>query len=135
FSPCLGVVKALRLPTGEGVRVDSGVVTNSEVTPYFDSMIAKLIVHAKDRKTAISRCLAALNDFQIKGVKTTIPFDKAVLNNAKFQEGDFDTSFIEKDMESMVYREKDEELLAALFAANHFTEQNAPLEDINSGQD
>lgn len=135
FSPCLGVIKALRFPTGEGVRVDSGVVKNSEITPYFDSMIAKLIVHAKDRKTAINRSLEALSNFLIRGVKTTIPFDKAVLNNPKFQAGDFDTSFIEKDMKSMVHREKDEELLAALFVANHFVKQNAPLKNLNSGQD
>lgn len=134
FSPCLGVVKALRLPEGDGVRVDTGVVLNSEITPYFDSMIAKLIVHAKDRKTAIRKTLDALNDFQIKGVKTTISFDKAVLNNKQFQDGNFDTSFIEKDMDSMVYREEDEELLAALFVAKHFKTQNTLDKPLQSNQ-
>ena len=135
FSPCLGMIKALREPKGEGVRVDSGIVVGSEVTPHFDSMIAKLIVHAKDRKTAIANTLKALNDFLIKGVKTTIPFDKAVLHNKVFRSGDFDTSFIEKDMDEMVHREEDEELLAALFTVNHFNEQNAPLENLNPTQD
>ncbi|MFV0418852.1 MAG: acetyl/propionyl/methylcrotonyl-CoA carboxylase subunit alpha [Dysgonomonas sp.] len=126
FSPYLGMIKALRLPEGEGIRVDTGVVVDSEITPFFDSMVAKLIVHAKDRKTVIEKTLQALNDFQVKGIKTTIPFDKAVLHNEVFQKGEFDTSFIEKDMDSMVYREKDEELLAALFAVNHFEIRNKP---------
>lgn len=129
FSPYLGVIKALRMPGGEGIRVDTGVVIGSEITPHFDSMIAKLIVHAEDRKTVISKTLEALNQFQIKGIKTTIPFDKAVLHNEIFQKGDFDTSFIEKDMDSMVYREKDEELFAAFFAAKHFEKQNKPQEN------
>ncbi|NDW08543.1 acetyl/propionyl/methylcrotonyl-CoA carboxylase subunit alpha [Dysgonomonas sp. 520] len=124
FSPYLGVIKALKMPKGEGVRIDSGVTVGSEITPHFDSMIAKLIVHAKDRKTVIENTLHALDDFQVKGLKTTIPFDKAVLHNEVFRKGDFDTSFIEKDMDSMVYREKDEELLAALFAVSHFEKQN-----------
>ncbi|WP_287828060.1 biotin carboxylase N-terminal domain-containing protein [Bacteroides sp.] len=135
FSPCLGVIKALRLPTGEGVRVDSGVVVGSEISLYFDSMIAKLIVHAKDRETAIANTLKALDKFIIRGVKTTIPFDKAVLNNEKFVSGNFDTSFIENDMDSMVHREKDEELVAALYIENHYRRQNDPQENVNPGLD
>jgi len=124
FPPYLGVIKALRLPQGEGIRIDTGVVAGSEITPYFDSMIAKLIVHAKDRKTAIAKTLQALNEFQVKGIKTTIPFDKAVLHNGIFIKGEFDTSFIEKDMDSIVYREKEEELFASLFAVSHYEKQN-----------
>ncbi len=124
FSPYLGTIKALRMPEGEGIRIDTGIVPGSEVTPFFDSMIAKLIVHAKDRKTVIEKTLKALEEFKVGGIKTTIPFDKAVLHNKVFQEGNFDTSFIEKDMDSMVYREKDEELFAALFSVEHFKAQN-----------
>lgn len=135
FSPCLGTIKALRYPEGNGIRIDSGVVVGSEVTSYFDSMIAKLIVHDTDRKSVIEKTLKALNDFQIKGIKTTIPFDKAVLHNKIFQSGEFDTSFIEHDMDTMVYREKEEELLAAIFALKHFNEQNEPLENIEQSSD
>lgn len=135
FSPYLGVIKALHIPYGEGIRIDSGVVVGSEITPFFDSMVAKLIVHAKDRKTVISKTLQALNEFQIKGIKTTIPFDKAVLHNKAFESGNFDTSFIEKDMDSMVYQEKDEELLAALFAVDHFEQQNKPQENTKENPD
>lgn len=124
FSPYLGVIKALHMPQGEGIRIDTGVVAGSEITPHFDSMIAKLIVHAKDRETVIEKTLQALNEFQIKGLKTTIPFDKAVLHNEVFRKGDFDTSFIEKDMTSTVHREKDEGLFAALFSIDHFKKQN-----------
>ncbi len=135
FSPCMGTIKALKIPTGDGVRVDTGVVEGSEITPHFDSMIAKLIVHASDRKTVIANTLKALDNFRIKGVKTTIPFDKAVLHNKVFRDGDFDTSFIEKDMDTLVHREEGEELLAALFAAKHFEKQNAPQENNNANFD
>lgn len=135
FSPYLGVIKALRTPEGEGIRVDTGVVVGSEITPYFDSMVAKLIVHGKDRKTTIDKTIKALNNFLIKGIKTTIPFDKAVLHNKVFQSGNFDTSFIEKDMDTLVYREKDEDLLAALFTAEHYRKQNEPQNIVDQKQD
>lgn len=131
FSPCLGVVKALRMPAGDGIRIDAGVVVGSEVTPHFDSMIAKLIVHAETRQKAIEKTLDALHGFQVKGVKTTIPFDKAVLKNEVFRSGEFDTSFIEKDMESLVHREPEEELVAAFFAAHQYAQKSkapAPVE-------
>ncbi len=135
FSPYLGTIKALRLPKGEGVRIDSGVVVGSEVTPFFDSMIAKLIVHAPNRKTAIEKTLKALDEFQVKGIKTTIPFDKAVLHNKVFQGGTFDTSFIEKNMDSMVYREKEEDLFAALFSVTHFDKQNTRRDTVEEVSD
>lgn len=127
FSPCTGQIKALRLPEGEGIRIDKGVVVGSEITPFFDSMVAKLIVHGKDRATAIERTLNALNTFQVGGIKTTIPFAKAVLHNKTFRGGNFDTSFIEKDLESTVYTEEDEDLFAALFSVDHFNKQNKPI--------
>lgn len=135
FSPCTGTIKALRLPEGQGVRVDKGVVVGSEITPYFDSMIAKLIVHAESREAVIKKTLTALDGFQIKGLKTTIPFDKAVLHNEVFKKGNFDTSFIEKDLESTVYTEKDEDLFAALFAVSHYREQNTPITEKRAESD
>lgn len=135
FSPCLGMIKALRIPEGEGIRIDTGVVAGSEITPYFDSMIAKLIIHDKDRKAVIAKTIKALNEFLIKGIKTTIPFDKAVLQNPIFQNGEFDTSFIEKEMTSIVHREENEELFAALFIVKHFNEQNTPNENLEQKLD
>ena len=79
--------------------MDSGITDYSVVTPYFDSMMAKLIVHAETREKAISAASAALKKFWIRGIKTTIPFCLAVLNHKKFRKGDFNTSFIEKEMD------------------------------------
>lgn len=135
FSPCTGTIKALRVPEGEGIRIDKGVIPGSEITPFFDSMIAKLIVHAEDRKAAIKKASEALNKFHVKGIKTTIPFDKAVLHNKVFQKGEFDTSFIEKDLDSVVHNEKDEELFAALFAVSHHRKQNQPIKEKTENED
>lgn len=129
FSPCTGIIKGLRTPEGNGVRVDKGVIAGSEITPYFDSMVAKLIVHAEDRPTAIKNTLEALNNFHVKGIKTTIPFCKAVLNNDVFKGGNFDTSFIENDMESLVFHEKDEALFAALLAITDYRKENEPIKE------
>ncbi|MFV0290961.1 MAG: acetyl/propionyl/methylcrotonyl-CoA carboxylase subunit alpha [Mangrovibacterium sp.] len=123
FSPHLGTISAINLPQGERVRIDSGVVVGSEVTPHFDSMLAKLIVHADSRKEVIEKTLQALSNLHIAGIKTTIPFHKEVLHNATFQGGNFDTSFIETQMSRMAYQEPNEELLAALFASEHFKNQ------------
>lgn len=129
FSPCIGVIKALQLPTGKNVRVDKGVVVNSEITPFFDSMIAKLIIHSKDRKTAINDTLKALNSFHVKGIKTTIPFHRAVLNHEKFVSGDFTTSFIERDLKSMVHQEGEEDVVAALLATRNYLLRNEQKKD------
>ena len=126
FSPCTGAISALRLPYGEGVRVDTGVEAGTKITPFFDSMIAKLIVHAPSRQRAIENMLIALKDFHVRGIKTTIPFDKAVLNDEIFRQGKFDTSFVEK-MDSPVYREKDEELFAALLSMQDYLRKNKPV--------
>lgn len=135
FSPCTGTIKALRTPSGEGIRVDKGVVVGSEITPYFDSMIAKLIVHGKDRKETINKTLEALEKFQIKGLKTTIPFDKAVLHNEVFRNGDFDTSFIEKDLPSTVYSENNEDLFAAILAVGRYVNNNKPIQETKPEHD
>lgn len=135
FSPCIGIIKGLRLPEGTGIRIDKGIVRGSEVTPYFDSMIAKLIVHAEDRTSAINKTLDALDQFLVAGVKTTIPFSKSVLHNKVFKSGEFDTSFIEKDMDSLVYREEHEELFASLFAIESFQIENALIDNTETSVD
>jgi acetyl-CoA carboxylase biotin carboxylase subunit len=90
------------------------------VTPYFDSMLTKLIVHGETREKAISNSLNALNKFWIKGIKTTIPFCKAVLMNKQFKNGDFNTSFIEKEMKELYYQGEYDEMLAAYLATFDF---------------
>ncbi len=126
FSPCIGIIQQIQLPTNNFTRIDTGIEAGTEITPWFDSLIAKLIVHGKDRKDTILKALKALDNFHIKGVKTTIPFCKAVLHNQAFQSGHFDTSFINTQLKSPVYQEEDEEFLAALFAVYQYSHLTAP---------
>lgn len=95
FAPSPGVIEAFNVPGGPGVRVDTHCYSGYTIPPYYDSMIAKLIVHGKNRKEAIARMLRALDEFIIEGIKTTIPLHKCVLNHPKFVEGDFTTKFLE----------------------------------------
>jgi propionyl-CoA carboxylase alpha chain len=82
------------LPTAGGVRVDTGVVEGGEIPMFYDSMIAKLIVHGADRADAIARMREALNGFVVRGVSSNIPFQAALLAHPRFQSGDFNTGFI-----------------------------------------
>ena len=82
------------VPEGGGVRVDTGVYEGGEIPMYYDSMIAKLIVHGRDRDDAIERMREALNGFVIRGVSSNIPFQAALLAHPKFVAGDFNTGFI-----------------------------------------
>jgi propionyl-CoA carboxylase alpha chain len=76
------------------VRVDTGVAEGGEIPMYYDSMIAKLIVHGKDRNDAIAKMREALNGFVIRGISSNIPFQAALLAHPKFVAGDFNTGFI-----------------------------------------
>ncbi|HLO59442.1 MAG TPA: acetyl-CoA carboxylase biotin carboxylase subunit [Bacteroidales bacterium] len=120
FSPNLGIIEKVTFPKGKNIRIDSGITEYSVITPYFDSMLAKLIIHAESREKAISTATAALKKVWIRGIKTTIPFCLAVLNHKKFKKGDFNTSFIEKEMDKLYYNEEDDEMLAAYVAAFDF---------------
>ncbi len=120
FSPYLGLIDKVQYPRSKNIRIDTGIADSSVVTPYFDSMIAKLIVHGENREKAISNSLNALNKFWIKGIKTTIPFCKSVLMHKKFKSGDFNTSFIEKEMKQLYHQNKDDEMLAAYLATFDF---------------
>lgn len=96
FIPSPGKITYLSLPGGPGVRVDTAIYSGYVIPSQYDSLIAKLIVHGKDREEAIARMRRALDEFIIEGVKTTIPFHKKVLNNPDFIKGDFNTTFVEK---------------------------------------
>lgn len=96
FTPCPGKITAYHTPGGLGVRVDSFVYDNYTVLPHYDSMIAKLIVHAETREDAIKRMARALDEYIIEGIKTTIFFHKRIMSNKDFIEGNIDTSFLER---------------------------------------
>ncbi|HBF35149.1 TPA: acetyl-CoA carboxylase biotin carboxylase subunit [Candidatus Sumerlaeota bacterium] len=94
FMPCPGMLTTYHVPGGPGVRVDSHAYAEYVISPYYDSMIAKLIVRGNTRDEAIERMKRALDEYVIEGVKTTIPFHRKVMDNAVFRSGKFGTSFI-----------------------------------------
>ena len=96
FIPSPGRITTYIPPGGPGVRVDSAAYTGWEVLPYYDSVIAKLIVHGRDREEAISRMRVALDGFIIEGIKTTIPFHKRVMKDPIFLSGNYSTNFVSK---------------------------------------
>lgn len=97
FAPCPGKITFLNIPGGNGVRVDTAVYSGYTIPPLYDSMIAKLIVHGKDRNEAIHKMIRALEEFVIEGIESNIDFQFDILNNEVFKSGNFDTSFISKE--------------------------------------
>ncbi len=96
FIPSPGKIVQYVVPGGYGIRVDSAVYTGYTVQPFYDSLIAKLIVHGKDREDAIVKMKRALNHFKIKGIKTTIPFFYALLHDETFLSGKFNTNYLDE---------------------------------------
>jgi acetyl-CoA carboxylase biotin carboxylase subunit len=95
FRPSPGKIESLHFPGGFGVRVDSHIYHGYTIPPYYDSLIAKLIVWGKNRHHAIERGKRALEEFTVEGIKTTIPFHLKVLEDDRFLSGNFDTGFLE----------------------------------------
>ncbi|MDP1759130.1 MAG: acetyl-CoA carboxylase biotin carboxylase subunit [Thermodesulfovibrionales bacterium] len=96
FIPNPGKITFLSLPGGPGVRVDTAVYSGWTVPSYYDSLIAKVIAHGRNREEAISRMKRALDEFIIEGIKTTIPFHKKVFSQSDFVNGEFNTGFVDK---------------------------------------
>jgi len=115
FMPSTGTITAITLPTGPGIRVDTGVYEGYEITPYYDSMISKLICYGETRADAVLRMRRALEEYRIMGVKTNIPFHQHMMDSHRFLSGQFDTEFVEERF-SMSDREAPDELEAAIFA-------------------
>lgn len=101
FRPSPGLVAMYLPPGGPGIRVDSCVYTGYNIPPFYDSMVAKLIVWGRDREEAIARMKRALDEFTVTNVATTIPFHKKVLDNAFFQKGEVYTNFIQRRMNNV----------------------------------
>jgi acetyl-CoA carboxylase biotin carboxylase subunit len=95
FVPCPGKIRAFHLPGGPGVRVDTASYAECTVPPFYDSLIAKLVVHGRDRKEAIQRMKRALDLTVIEGIKTTLPLHRKILNDDDFVAGRFNTRFLE----------------------------------------
>ncbi len=95
FRPSPGKITDFHMPGGFGVRVDTHCYTGYHVPPYYDSLIAKLVVFARTRDGAIAKMASALDEFTIEGIKTTIPFHRQVMMDERFRRGTFDTGFLE----------------------------------------
>jgi len=95
FRPSPGKITSLHFGGGPGIRIDSHIYAGYQIPPYYDSLVAKLIVHANTRDEAVVRMQYALEECIIEGIHTTIPFHKAVMKNEKFRSGVFDTKFID----------------------------------------
>lgn len=98
FTPSPGRITRCQLPGGPGVRIDTAIETGSEITPYYDSLIAKLIVRGQNREESLARMRRALDECIIEGIKTTIPLQRRVLDDPDFQKGRFSTAFLERFM-------------------------------------
>ncbi len=96
FLPSTGLIELLREPSGPGVRVESGIYEGYEVPIHYDPLISKLLVWAPTRDQAIARMRRALDEYDVEGIKTTIPFHKAVMESEPFKSGEFDTSFVDE---------------------------------------
>ena len=98
FSPSPGKVELFVPAGGPGVRLDTHVYSGYSIPPYYDSLLGKLIVFGKTREEAIACCRRAIDEVIVQGVKTTLPFQKLVLNNKSFVEGKYDTGFVDRMM-------------------------------------
>jgi acetyl-CoA carboxylase, biotin carboxylase subunit len=96
FTPSAGRITAFRVPGGPGVRVDTHAYADAVIPPYYDSLVAKLICHGRDRAEAVARMRRALDQFVVEGIKTTIPLHHRILTDPDFLSGQFDTGFLDK---------------------------------------
>jgi acetyl-CoA carboxylase biotin carboxylase subunit len=117
FMPGVGQIVGLSLPTGPGVRVDTGIYYGSQITTYYDSLIAKLVVWDETRDEAIIRTRRALEEFQISGVTTAIPFFLQMMNNPDFQSGRIHTKYLEEEFMLKEVRTPELMRIAALAAS------------------
>ena len=130
FLPSTGTITQSLLPAGPGIRVDSGVYSGFEISPYYDALITKLIVHEGTREKTIARMKRALEEYRVVGVRTNIHFHQALMENQDFLAGNFDTQFVSDEVPPFSGIQKDEDLpeaaaLAAVLATHDRTNRSA----------
>ena len=118
FMPSTGRISHILLPTGPGVRIDTGVYPGFDVSTYYDSLISKLIVHGATRAEAILRMRRALDEYKIIGVRTNIPFHQSLMDSLRFMAGNIDTRFVEErfSLDEVENRKSYNPKIAAIFA-------------------
>ena len=126
FLPDIGNLQTYKTPKGPGVRVDDGFEEGMDVPIYYDPMIAKLIVHGKDRKEAIERMIRAIDEYTITGIQTTLAFGKYVMEHPAFVSGNFDTHFVSKYFtpDNLKSVSEEEAMIAAVIAAKFMKPQS-----------
>jgi acetyl-CoA carboxylase biotin carboxylase subunit len=130
FLPSTGLITQSLLPAGPGIRVDTGVYAGFEISPYYDALIAKLIVHEETREETITRMKRALKEYCVIGIRTNIPFHQALLEDPNFLAGDFDTRFVQDDILIGNVDDQDQALqeiaaLSAVLATYKHTQRSA----------
>lgn len=132
FLPSTGRITQSLLPAGPGIRIDSGVYSGFTISPYYDALITKLIVHEQTREETIARMKRALEEYRVIGVRTNIPFHQALMENQDFLDGNFDTQFVKDEVPPFSGIQKDKDLpevaaLAAVLATHDRTYRSAIL--------
>ncbi|MBK9525331.1 MAG: acetyl-CoA carboxylase biotin carboxylase subunit [Bacteroidetes bacterium] len=134
FLPDIGTLHTYTIPQGPGVRVDDAYAEGMEIPIYYDPLIAKLIVHGKDRTEAIERMIRAIDDYRITGVSTTLGFCRFVMQHQAFVSGQFDTHFVKNHFkpEFLQAHNKDELEIAAMLAVRFLRQRSVPLKNLAS---
>lgn len=128
FSPQTGFIDKIHFPQDSAVRIETGVLSGSIVTPYFDSMIAKIIVHGADRNDVIEKTIQALNNFSIIGLKTTVPFCRTVLQHPDFINASYTTRWIDQVFNPEMLENADDEMIGALAATIMYASEYLQLQ-------
>lgn len=129
FLPSVGTLETYKLPVGEGIRVDNGFEEGMEIPIYYDPMLSKLITYGKTRDEAIALMLKAIDDYDIEGIQTTLPFGTYVCEHEAFTSGNFDTHFVKRYYapEHLLEQQKKEAKIAALLAVQRYMEEQKLL--------
>ncbi len=129
FLPSVGNLEVYQLPHGKGIRVDSGIEEGMDVPIYYDPMLAKLITYGKTREEAIELMIEAIDKYKVKGIETTLPFGRFVMEHDAFRSGHFDTNFVKKYYNAELIKEKykNEAEIAAFIALNKYLEDQQLL--------
>ncbi|SDL32335.1 propionyl-CoA carboxylase alpha chain [Salinimicrobium catena] len=129
FMPSVGLLEKYRGPSGEGIRLDDGFEEGMEVPIYYDPMLAKLITYGKTREEAIQLMIKAIDQYEVQGVSTTLPFGKFVFEHEAFRSGNFDTHFVKRyySAEKLEEETREEARLAAMIALKQYLEDQQAL--------
>jgi acetyl-CoA carboxylase biotin carboxylase subunit len=135
FLPSVGTLHRYRPPSGEGIRVDDGFTEGMSIPIYYDPMLSKLITYGETREAAMRMMIAAIEDYEIEGVATTLPFGKFVCQHEAFRSGNFDTNFVKKyyQPEMLEAAMEEEARVAAALGKALWLEQHAQLEMPDAG--